>query len=155
MAHFTIGKHVNATRGEVFAIASDFQNAAQNIRGIERLQVLTDGPIGLGTRFRETRVMFGKDSTEEKEITAFDPPEGYTVENDACGMHYRAEYRFIPDIAGTHLRVTFDTRPVTFLAKLMSPLAMLMTGSLKKCIDASLEDLKVAAEAAARPDEHL
>ena len=155
MAQFTIGKHVNATRDEVFAVASDFQNAAQNIRGIEQLEVLTDGPIGVGTRFRETRVMFGKRSTEELEITAFHPPEGYTVEADSCGAHYRAEYRFIPDIAGTHLRVTYDARPVTILAKLMSPLALLMTGPMKKCIDADLEDLRVAAEAAARPIVHV
>lgn len=149
MAQFTISKHVDAKREEVFAIASDFQNASLNIRGIERLEVLTDGPIGPGTRFRETRVMFGKESTEEMEITTFKPPESYTVESDSCGAHYRAEFRFISDIAGTHLRVTFDTRPVNFLAKLMWPLAMLMTGPMKKCIDADLEDIKVAAEAAA------
>jgi carbon monoxide dehydrogenase subunit G len=155
MAQFSIGKHVEATREEVFAVASDFHNAANNIRGIDELEVLTDGPIGVGTRFRETRVMFGKRSTEEMEITAFNPPEGYTVEADSCGAHYRAEYRFIPDIAGTHLRVTFEARPVTVLAKLMSPLALLMTGPMKKCIDADLEDLKDAAEAAARPFEHV
>ena len=155
MARFTIGKHVEATRDEVFAVASDVRHAAENIRGIERMEVLTDGPIGVGTRFRETRVVFGKESTEEMEITAFKPPEGYTVEADTCGAHYRVEYRLIPDIAGTHLRVTVDARPVTLLAKLMSPLAILMTGSMKKCVDANLEDIKTAAEAVAQPIEHL
>jgi hypothetical protein len=37
----------------------------------------------------------------------------------------------------------------------MSPLALLMTGPMKKCIDADLEDVKAAAEAAARPIEHV
>ena len=155
MTQFSIGKHVEALREEVFAVASDFRNAAQNIRGIEELEVLTDGPIGVGTRFRETRLMFGKRSTEEMEITAFNPPEGYTVEAESCGAHYRAEYRFIPDIAGTHLRVTFDTRPVSRLAKLMSPLSLLLIGPMKKLIDADLEDVKAAAEAVARPIEHV
>jgi Polyketide cyclase / dehydrase and lipid transport len=155
MAQFTIRKHVEALREEAFVIASDFRNAAKNIGGIEELEVLTDGPIGVGTRFRETRVMFGKRSTEELEITEFNPPEGYTVEGDSCGAHFRAEYRFISDIAGTHIRVTFDFRPVTLMAKLMSPLALLMAGPMKKCIDADLEDLKTAAEAAARPIEHV
>lgn len=151
MAQFTIGKHVNATREKVFAVASDFHSLAENLRGVERLEVLTDGPIGAGTRFRETRVMFGKESTEEMEITAFNPSESYVVECDSCGAHYRAEYLFIPDIAGTHMRVTFDARPTTFLGRLMSPLATLMIGPMKKVIDADLEDVKAAAEAMAQP----
>ena len=155
MARFTIGKHVEARREEVFAVASDFWNAAKTISGIECLEVLTDGPIGVGTRFRETRVVFGKKSTEEMEITAFSPPDGYTVETDLCGVHYRAEYRFISDIAGTHMRVTFDAQPVSFWAKLMSPLSMLTIGSMKKCVDADLEDVKRMAESVAQPIEHL
>lgn len=155
MAQFTIRKHVNALREEVFAVAADLRNAAANIRGIEKLEVLTDGPIGVGTRFRETRTIFGKGSTEEMEITAFNPPEGYTVETDSCGAHMRAEYHFISDIAGTHMRVDFDCRPTSFFAKLMSPLAALMTGPMKKCIDADMEDVKAAAEASARPVEHV
>ena len=155
MARFTIGKHVEATREEVFAVASDFKHAAENICGIERLEVLGDGTVGTGTRFRETRVMFGKESTEEMEITAFDPPKGYTVEADTCGAHYRAEYRFISDIAGTHMRISFETQPVTMVAKLMSPLALLMMGPMKKCIDADLEDIKRVAEAKAQPVEYI
>lgn len=154
MAQFSIGKHVEATREEVFTVASDFHHAAENIRGIEQLEVLTDGPIGVGTRFRETRKMFGKESSEVMEITAFDPPESYVVEAESCGAHYRAEYRFTSDIAGTHMRVTFDTQAVSWLAKLLTPLSMLMMGPMKKVIDADLEDVKAAAEAVAAPVEH-
>jgi len=155
MARFTIGKHVEATREEVFAVASDFEHAAENIRGIERLEVLGDGTVGIGTRFRETRVMFGKESTEEMEITAFDPPQGYIVEAEMCGAHFRSEYRFISDIAGTHMRITVETHPVTMVAKLMSPLSLLMVGQMKKCIDADLEDIKRVAEAKAQPVEYI
>ena len=151
MTQFTIGKHVNATREEVFAVASDFHNMARHIRGIARLEVLTDGTIAVGTRFRETRLMLGKESTEEMEITSFRPPESYVVECDSCGAHYRAEYLFIPDISGTHMRMTFEAQPTTLLAKLMSPLAMLMMGPMKKVIDADLEDVKAVAEAVAQP----
>ncbi len=146
MTSFTLCKHINATPKEVFSVASDFKNAATNFSGIERLEVLTNGPIGCGTRFRETRVMFGRESTEELEITAFDIPHNYAIECDSCGCHLLAKYQFIPDIAGTHVRVTFDSSPVTIFAKLMSPLAILMSGPMKKMIDKDLDDLKTTAE---------
>jgi len=150
MAKFLMSEHVNAPPEVVFEVASDFRRAAQHIQGIESLEVLTEGPIGVGTRFRETRVMLGKSSTEEMEITEFDAPRRYVVECDSCGGHFRAEYRFIGDIAGTHVRLEFDTYPISFVAKLMSPLSKLMMGPMKKCIGADLEDLKSVAEAKAK-----
>ncbi len=151
MANFTMSEHVEAPPELVFEAASDFHHAAENIHGIESLEVLTDGPIGVGTRFRETRLMFGKATTEEMEITAFDPPHGYVVENDSCGCHFRAEYKFVGDISGTNMRLEFQTEPRSLLAKLMAPLGKLMTGPMKKCIGADLADVKRLAEGRVRP----
>jgi carbon monoxide dehydrogenase subunit G len=147
MAQLEVKAHVDAPPEVVFEVLSDFAHAAENIRGIERLEILTDGPVGVGTRFRETRVMFGKESTEEMEITAFDPPHGYTVGADSCGCRYCAEYRLVADIAGTHVRLLISTQPITLTAKLMSPLSFLMSGSMKMLIAADLEDVKRIAEA--------
>ena len=155
MSEFAIKKHFDAPLESVFELISDFHHAAEHVRGINKLEILTDGPIGVGTRFRETRLMFGKESTEEMEVTAFDPPHGYTVECESCGCHYRAEYFLVGDIAGTHVRVTFTTRPLTLVAKLMSPLAILMIGPMKKCIEADLDDLQAVAESRAQPVEHV
>ncbi|MEM8946913.1 MAG: SRPBCC family protein [Planctomycetota bacterium] len=150
MAKFSISEHVTAPREVVFEVASDLHNAADNIQGIDSLEVLTDGPIGVGTRFRETRVMMGKSSTEEMEITAFDAPHSYVVETESCGCHFRCEYRFVGDISGTNVRLTFDTSALSFFAKLMAPLSSLMMGPMKKCVAADLADLKSVAESKAR-----
>lgn len=150
MANFTMSEHVTAPPEVVFEVASNFEQAAETIQGIESLEILTEGPIGVGTRFRETRVMFGKRATEELEITAFDPPHSYVVEGESCGGHYRFEYRFVGDIAGTNVRLNVETRAISFFAKLMSPLAPLMIGPMKKCIAADLEDVKATAELKAR-----
>ena len=53
---------------DVFAVFTDLHRAAERIRGIERLEVLTDGPVGKGTRFRETRIMFRREATEEHRV---------------------------------------------------------------------------------------
>ena len=150
MANLSMSEHIEAPPEVVFEVASDFRNAAENIQGIESLEVLNDGPIGEGTRFRETRVMLGKESTEEMEITVFDPPHSYTVEGESCGARFLFEYRFVGDIAGTNVRLEVETRPVSLFAKLMSPLSGLMIGSMRKCIASDLADVKSIAESKAR-----
>ncbi len=151
MAKFTMSEHITAPPEVVFEVASDFHHAAENIQGIDRLDVLTDGPVGVGTRFRETRTMFGKEATEEMEITAFDAPHSYVVEGESCGGHYRFEYRFVGDISGTNVRLNVETRAISFFAKLMTPVAsLLMVGPMKKCIAADMEDVKKVAESKSR-----
>ena len=154
MANITIRKHIDAPHELVFELASDLGRVPDHVQSIEKLELLTPGPIGAGTRFRETRKMFGKESTEELEITAFEPNQGYTIECDSCGAHYRAEYKFVGDISGTHLQLTLDTRAISLFAKLMSPLSFLMVGSMKKMVEADLDDIKKVAEEKAKELTH-
>ncbi len=147
MAKFSLSTHIAAPPDVVFPLLSDLQHAAENISGIEQLEILTDGPMDVGTRFRETRTMFGKQATEEMLVTAFDEPHGYTVECDSCGAHYVAAYELIPDIWGTTVNLEVDCHATTLLAKAMTPLSLLMMGPMKKCMAADVDDIKRLAEA--------
>jgi len=89
MANFTIKTHFESPLEVTFELISDFEHAAEHIHAIRQLEVLTPGPVGVGTRFRETHKMFGKESSEEMEVTTFNAPHGYTVECDSCGSHCR------------------------------------------------------------------
>jgi len=144
----TMSKQIDAPVETVFDLCSDLRNAAERIRGIVRLEVLTDGPIRVGTRFRETRIMMRKECTEEMEIVEFTPPRSYTVACESCGCAYRTQFRFVPDGRGTRVDFDWSWQPLTFFAKLMMPLGKLMMGTMKKCIDNDLEDMKKAAEQA-------
>lgn len=146
MARFTLTKEIAASPDRVFAVFSDLESAPDNLSGVNKLEVLTDGPVGKGTRFRETRTIFKREATEEMEITAFAPGKGYAVEAESCGAHYRTEFRFQPTAAGTRVEMDLDSRPITFMAKLMSPLAVIMTRPMKKLMDKDLEELKTVAE---------
>ena len=150
MASFSMTKRIAAPIETVFALATDVPHAAEHIRGIDRIELLTALPIGVGARWRETRRIMHRESTEELKITAFDPPHGYTVECDSCGSRYLTVFRFEPD--GEATKVTLDIRcdAQSLTAKLMSPLTGLMFGPMmRKCIEDDLEDLKQAAEARA------
>ena len=96
MVGVTIHEEVRAEPGRVFEVFTDLRSAPERVAGIESLEVLTEGPIGQGTRFRETRVMFGKQATEEMEVTGWQPGKSYVVEADSHGSHYRTEFVFEP-----------------------------------------------------------
>jgi carbon monoxide dehydrogenase subunit G len=150
MASFSMSKRINAPVDRVFGIFTDFEHAADRIRGIQRLELLTNGPIGVGTRFRETRMMFKREATEEMEITAFEPGSSYAFGGNSCGSEFSTRFRFKPDAGGTRVDVDMQFRPVSLFAKIMSPLMGWMMGpSMRKAFDQDMEDLKAVAEGAA------
>jgi hypothetical protein len=146
MASFMLSKKIDAPPQAVFTLFSDLANAAGRIKSITKIEVVTAGPIGVGTRFKETRIMFGKECTEEMQITAFDPGQSYEVTCHSCGADYRTLFRFTSDGGGTRVDVDFHTRATSLAAKLMVPMGWLMVGMVKKCVEKDVEDLKKVAE---------
>lgn len=142
----SVEKQINAAPERVFALASNFATMPERVPGIKRVEMLTEGPVRVGTRFKETRVMFGKEATETMEVTAFDPPRSYSLGANSCGCIYDSRLDFIPHAGGTKLTMSMTMTAQSFFAKLMKPLAKLMAGSMKKCFDGDLEAIRKAAE---------
>lgn len=148
MARLTITRHVNASPDRTFGVFTDLRGAPDRIPEIVSLEVLTEGDIGVGTRFRETRKMFGKDETVEMEITSFTPGSSYAVECESCGAHYGTTFQFTPSAqGGTDVEMDLRVRPISFFAKLMSPVAGFMMGTMKKALDKDMDRLQAAVEA--------
>jgi len=150
MTPLLLNQPIAAPIERVFALATDLPRAAEHIDGIDTIEMLTPGPVGLGTRWRETR---GKMGTEELEITRFVPPQdgsgsaSYTSECDSCGCHFTATFRFESTSQGTDTELQMTAQPQTMMAKIMSPLSSLMMGAARKAMEQDLLDLKRVAEA--------
>jgi uncharacterized membrane protein len=147
----TLKRTVDAPVTSVFQVYADFGNVAARVDGIQKIEMLTDDPVGIGSRFRETRMMFGRESTEEMEITEFEPNKKYTVEAFSCGAHFQTIFRFRPDGNATHVDVELNTRNVSLFSKLMSPLGFLMAGPMKKMIMSDIDQLKSYCEQPVNP----
>ena len=148
MGNLTMTKQIEAAPEAVFEVFADLDKFADRVSGIVRIERLTDGAVGVGTRFRETRMMFKREATEEMEFTAFEAGRSYTLGCESCGCDYATTFTFRPEGNGTLVEVDMQFRPITFFAKLMMPLGKLMSGPLKKCIDRDVEDLKAVVESA-------
>ena len=153
MTSITVSRVINAPIETVFARASDPHRWADQISAITDIEVLTEGPVGIGTRFKETRVMFGKKATEEMTFSEFSPPTGYTLLADSHGSAYVTKHSFEPDGDSTRMTMHFEATPHSLGAKLLSPMFSLMKNSLKKCIAGDLDDLAKACEADVAGDE--
>lgn len=142
----TVEKQISAPPEKVFALASNFATMSERVPGIKRVEMLTEGPVRVGTKFKETRIMFGKEATETMEVTAFDPPRSYSLGCNSCGCVYDSRLDFAPNAGGTKINMTMTMTAQSFFAKLMSPLAKLFAGTMKKCFDGDLEAIRKAAE---------
>lgn len=146
MKQIVVKEAIDAPPERVFEILTDLEHAAGRVKAIKKLDVLTPGKVGKGTRFRETRVMFGQEATEEMEITAFDPPRGYTTEARSHGCHYVSVLTVRAGDAGSVVEMTFGATPTSLMTKLMMPLMWFMSNACRKAMRQDLADLKAFAE---------
>lgn len=147
--HVEISRDVAASPAHTFAAATNLREATRFVRAITRLEVLTDGPVGKGTRFRETRTMFGREATEEMEVLEFDPPRVFALGAENHGCRYRSEFRFVPIATGTRLEMHFHAEALTFFARVMSRLMAPLAKKMMKECGRDLEDIAREAEARA------
>lgn len=132
----------SASPDRVWGVASDFAHAAGRIRAITKVEMVTSGPVGTGTRFREWR---GRQAAD-MEVTAWSPPRSYSLRGYAMGTEFTSEIRCVPDGSGTRLEMEVRVRPETFGAKLLSPLIALMSKVMVKSCANDLGDIAAVAE---------
>ena len=130
----------------VFAVAAEIGRWPDIFRAVEHIEILTHGPVAVGTRFRETRTMFGKSGTEEMTVAELDAPHRLVLTAYNHGTAYRAEHLFAPQDAGTNLTLTFAGLPRSLPARLFAPLGFLMLGVVRRQLASDLADLAREAE---------
>ena len=90
----------------VFRLVANPVNRPRWQEHTQRVEVLTEGPVGVGTRWRETSRGVG---TYEAEIVAFEPDRLWTEEADTDRGRGRITVAFEPRGAvATHLTVSVE-----------------------------------------------
>jgi carbon monoxide dehydrogenase subunit G len=126
-----------------FAFLTQASNVSKTMPQIKQMVKLTDGPVAAGTRYRETRVVNGKEAQAELEVTRFEPPHHYSVRNLTEGIETVYHYTFTPEREGTRVNLLCELN-AGGVKKLMLPV---VAGILKKEDGDHLRRLKAAVEA--------
>jgi len=133
---------------EVWKVITDFKNCPTYIKSIVNLEIIDQPKDTLvGFKWRETRVMFGKEATETMWITDSVENEYYQTRAESHGSIYisRLSIERIGHI--TKLTMSFSSEATTFLVKLVSLLmGFMIKGSMRKAINKDLTDIRTYLE---------
>ena len=148
MMDMTVTKDVAAPADTVWSLITDLDGVTQHIAGITSVERLDGGQgFDIGTKWRETRTMFGREATEVMEVTSIDPGRSYTVEADGKGAHYVSTWTVEPNGDGSTLAMTFGGEPTGTFSKLMAAtVGKAMEGSTRKALAQDLSDIAAVAE---------
>ena len=93
MTTVTVEIDINTSPQRTFESFTNLPRMGEVVTAINKVKTLTNGPVGVETRFSETRTMMGKQATEEMEVTQFEPPSLFVHEAKSHGCHYISTYR--------------------------------------------------------------
>ena len=149
MKAIAVSRDIAAPPDVVWAICTEMDGWVDTIEGIDAVERLDDGQgFGVGTRWRETRKMFGKSATEDMEIIEVDEGTSYHTLAESHGARYQTDVSLEPVGGGsTRLTMTFAGEPLTTAAKIMSTLLGWMGArATRKMVEADLDDIASVAE---------
>jgi hypothetical protein len=143
---------VEAPVSAVWRAFTDLPSRRERLSTVIAVELLTRGPFGAGTVWRETRTMAdGAEITEEFRVDECVVNERFVVTSPGIGAEYRMTYTFVPVLEGRHrggtmVTVVQDGTPTApagrFLALVFGGLAArTVEGALRR----DLDDLAAAA----------
>lgn len=141
---------IGASPDKVFAAITDLHAGGRWLPGCTKLEVLTSGPYAAGTRWRETRKIYGREATEEFEVTKIEPPRVIELHCDgrkgsSGNVHYYFRYELDQMGQGTLLKLDGTIEPAGWFGRLMAPL---LRGAFQQALNKDHAALKEHVEKA-------
>jgi len=132
----------------VWSAITDIENCSNFISSIIDIQILdqaTDGLVGM--KWKEKRLMFGKEASEIMWITESVENEYYCTRAESHGSVYITKLSLSEIGGNAALTMSFTGEAQTFLARVVSAcMGVLIKSSMKKALLKDLEDIKNYAE---------
>jgi hypothetical protein len=132
-----------------FATVADVVHWPQILRSTSRVEPLTPGPLRVGTRLRQTRIMFGHEAMVEMEVATLEPPHRLRLVAESRGMHWEFDY-LVDAVAGggTRVMLVFRSRAGDAAGEtLQAVMTPAMEIILRDELEQDLEDFAAAAKA--------
>ncbi|NNF04978.1 MAG: hypothetical protein HKN17_10990 [Rhodothermales bacterium] len=145
MKPVSVSRLIDAPIGLVFQTISDPRNFREAVPHIKNVEFLSDRHTGVGTRFRETRVMKGREESVELEITEFEENDRVRIVSDAGGSIWDTVFTVAEAPGGVNMHMQMDVRPHTFAARIMN---RFVRGLVVKGVVSDMDAIKAYCESA-------
>src|SRR5687768_17825334 len=103
MSGFAVSEWVACPPERVFDFISDSNNAAKIVPSVKSTVKLTEGPPKVGTRYRETRLINGKEQHADLEVKEYAAPNVYAMQNVTDGIETVYRYKLRSEKDGTRI----------------------------------------------------
>ncbi len=134
---------INRPVEEVFAVLSNPENGPKWSSGSSEAKITSQGPIGVGTRYRSVRQALGRRIESETEITEYEPNRRYATKSISGPFPMESAVTFERVEGGTRVTGTLMGEPGGFF-KLAEPL---LVRTAKRQFEGDLANLKDLMEA--------
>lgn len=148
MSELSVSREVSVSPETLWELITDLDRSPNVISAVTAVSRLDDGTdFGIGTKWQETRLIFGQESTEVLEVTEIDPGRSYTVEAESLGARYRSVISVEPSPGGSRITITFGAESTGAVSKVLAgTIGKLFEGGTRKALGQDLEDIAMAAE---------
>jgi carbon monoxide dehydrogenase subunit G len=143
MSRITVARNIAAPFPVVFKTVADINNFSQAVPHIVKVEFLSDVKSGVGARFRETRIMNGREASTELEVTEYVENSHVRLVADSHGTVWDSIFTVRQVGANTELSLTMDANAYKFLSKLMNPL---MKTVIRKALEKDMDSVKAFCE---------
>jgi len=127
---------------EVFAFLADFENIPRWNYAIEETKKASAGPVGVGTRYRQTRSV-PRRSVEGFEVTVFEPARRLAIDGQIGPFQATISYQLEAVAGATRLVNNVELDPSHPMLRLAAPLA---TSRIKAAVAQNLSKLRLVLE---------
>lgn len=133
MSTTTVRRTIDAPVDFVFSTVAEIDNYSKAIPHIVNVEFLSDVKKGVGSRFRETRLMMGREASTVLEVTEYVENERVRLVSDEGGTIWDSVFTVKPVDGGTELSLVMYANPYTFKSKFLVPIMQLVvrTGLIK------------------------
>ena len=143
----SVSEEITAPRERIWNIITDIDTWADTIAGIVSIEVINRPKSGVvGLKWREKRVLFGKEAVETMWITAAEPNSWYETRAENHGAIYSTRLSLDDSNDKVVLTMTFSAKPTTIASKLMSVIGFMFNGTMRKMLQKDLTDIRRVAE---------
>ena len=144
MNRTTVTRTIQAPIEQVFDAVAHIENFQKAVPAITNVEFLTETRRGVGTRFKETRLMGKREASTELEVTEYVENDRIRLVADAGGTIWDTVFTVkLADGGGVELSMVMDAKPYKLLAKFFNPL---IKGMIQRHIEKDMDAVKEYCE---------
>jgi uncharacterized membrane protein len=145
VAKLTKSIEIEASPEKVFAFMLDMEKMNEIMKGDQKGEITSDGPVGVGTTLHMVAKVGGSQQESDMEVTEFEKNKKISTRN-VGGSKMQVSHILEPTAKGTKLTITYDYElPYSILGKIVDKL--MLSRAIEKSTEKELSGIKNALEA--------